>query len=97
MQSPTHPGAINIRTNAQVAYDIQLGISLTPWKCKEIDIQMELVPCPCSSGMNGDHQNNWMSRIYLCVAPPFLTFGSCIMSIPLGLHPGGTCTPLDPL
>jgi hypothetical protein len=50
---------------------------------------MELVPCPNSSGINGDRRNNWMSRICLSVVLPFLAFGSCIVSSPLGLRPGG--------
>jgi hypothetical protein len=37
IQSPARPGAVHIKTNAQVAYDIQLG-------AKEISFQMELVP-----------------------------------------------------
>jgi hypothetical protein len=95
--SPTHSGAIHIKTNAQVTYDIQLGHSWTPWKVKEIASPIELVPCPNSSGINRKHLKNWTSRICLAVAPSFLAFGPCIVSSPLGLHPGGTCTSLYPL
>jgi hypothetical protein len=97
IQSPTHLGAIHIKTYAQVAYDIQLGHSWTPWKGKEIGFPMELVPCLKSSGINRNSRNNLMSRIYLGATPPFLAFGSCIVSSPLGLCPGVTCTSLDPL
>jgi hypothetical protein len=97
IQSPTCPGAAVIKTDAQVTYNIQLGCSWTPWKGKEIYLSMELVPCPNLSRINREHQNNWMSRICLGVALPFVAFGSCIMSIPLGLRLGGTCTSLDSL
>jgi hypothetical protein len=33
-QSPTHPGAEHIKTDAHVRYEIQLGRSWTPWKGK---------------------------------------------------------------
>jgi hypothetical protein len=49
IQSPTRPGAVHIKTDAQVAYDIQLGRSWTPWKGKKITFPMELVPHPKSS------------------------------------------------
>jgi hypothetical protein len=97
IQSPTHPGAVHIKTDAQVAYHIQLGSSWTPWKGKEVTFPMELVPYPNTSRINRNHRNNWTSRIYLGVAPPFLAFGLCIMASPLGLHLRGTCTSLDPL
>jgi hypothetical protein len=54
IQSPTHPGAVHIKTDAQVACDDQLGHSWTPWKGKEIKFTMGLVPCPNSSGINGN-------------------------------------------
>jgi hypothetical protein len=97
IHSPTPPGVVHIKTDAQVTYDIQLGSSSTPLKGKEILFPMELVPFPNSSGINRNHQNNWTSKIYLGAAPMFLAFGPCIMSSPLGLHPGGTYTSLDPL
>jgi hypothetical protein len=68
IQSPTHLGAINIKTDAQVAYDIQLGCSWTPWKGNERSFPMELVPCLNSSGNNGDHRKNLMSRSWCCAA-----------------------------
>jgi hypothetical protein len=71
--------------------------SWTPWKGKEITFPMEQVPCPNSLGINRDHQNKWMSKICLGAAPPFLAFGSYIVSSSLELHPGGTSTSLDPL
>jgi hypothetical protein len=83
IQSPIHPGVVHIKTKAQVAYDIQLRHSWTRWKGREIKFTMELVPCPNSSKINGDRQNNWMSRICLGAAPPFLVFGPCIVSSPL--------------
>jgi hypothetical protein len=43
-----------METDVHVTYDIQLGSSWTPWKGKEIKFLMELVPCPNSSGINGD-------------------------------------------
>jgi hypothetical protein len=43
IKSPTPPGAIHIKTDVQVAYDIQLGRSWSPWKGKEIRFPMELV------------------------------------------------------
>jgi hypothetical protein len=55
MQSPTHPGAIHIKTDAQVSYDIQLGSPWTPWKGKEISFPIELVPWPNSSRINRNH------------------------------------------
>jgi hypothetical protein len=79
IQSPTHPGAVHIKTDAQVSYNIQLGRSWTPWKDKKINFSMELVPCLKSSGINGNHQNNLTSRICLSAAPPFLAFGPCIV------------------
>jgi hypothetical protein len=97
MQTPTRPGAVHIQTDAQVTYNIQLGHSWTPWKDKEIKFPMELVLCPNSSGINGNHQKNLVYRICLGVAPPFFIFGPCIVSSPFGLHPGGTCTSIDPL
>jgi hypothetical protein len=97
IQSPTRRGAVHIKTDAQVAYNIQLGHSLLPLKGKEITLSMELVPCLKSSGIIGNHQNHLTSRIYLSVAAPFLAFGLCIVSSPLGLHPGVTCTSLYPL
>jgi hypothetical protein len=97
IHSPTRLGAVYITTDAQDAYDIQLGYSWTPWKGKETTFTMELVPYPNSSEINRDCQKNWTSRICLGVTPSFLTFGPHIMSIPLGLHPEGTCTSLDPL
>jgi hypothetical protein len=80
IQNPTHLGVVHIKTDAQVAYDIQLGRSWTPWKGKEITFPMELVPCPYSSGINGGRQNNWTSRICLGAAPPFWPLGrvSCL-------------------
>jgi hypothetical protein len=88
IQIPTSTGAVYIKTHAEVAYDIKLGCSWTPWKFKEITFPLELVPCLNSSGINGDHRNNWTSRICLSAGPPFLAFGPCIMSSPLGLHLG---------
>jgi hypothetical protein len=41
IQSPTHPGAIHIKIDARVAYDIQLGLCWTPCKGKEIKCPME--------------------------------------------------------
>jgi hypothetical protein len=58
---------------------------------------MELVPYLNLSGINRDYRNNWTSRICLGVVLLFLAFGPCIVSHPLGLHPGGTCTSLEPL
>jgi hypothetical protein len=55
IQSPTHPGAIHIKTDAQAAYDIQLGHSWTPWKGKEITFAMKLVPYLKSSRINENH------------------------------------------
>jgi hypothetical protein len=78
IQSPTHLGVVHIKIDSQVAYDMQL----------------DLVPCPNSSEINGNHRNNLTSKIYPSVAPLFLAFGLCIMSSPLGLHPGDTCTSL---
>jgi hypothetical protein len=78
-------------------YIIQFGHSWTQWKYKVITFPIELVAYPNSSEINRDRQNNWTPRICLGVAPPFFAFGSCIMSSLLGLHPGGTCTSLDPL
>jgi hypothetical protein len=46
IQSPTCPGAIHIKTDNQVAYDIELGHSCMPYKGKEITFPIELVPCP---------------------------------------------------
>jgi hypothetical protein len=91
IQSPTSLGTVHIKTDAQVTYDIQLGHSWTHWKDrgKEIMFPRKLVPCLNSSRINRNHQNNWTSRIYLGAMLPFLAFGPCIMSSPLGLHPGG--------
>jgi hypothetical protein len=71
-------GVVHIKIDSQVAYDMQL----------------DLVPCPNSSEINGNHRNNLTSKIYPSVAPLFLAFGLCIMSSPSGLHPGDTCTSL---
>jgi hypothetical protein len=54
IQSATRPRVVHIKTDAQVAYDMQLGRSWTPWKGKEISISMELVPCPNSFRINRD-------------------------------------------
>jgi hypothetical protein len=91
IQSRTRLGSVHIKTDAQVAYDIQLGRSWTPWKDKgkEIMFPVEIVPCRNSSGTNGNHQNKWMSRIYLGAMLPFLASGPCIVASPLGLRPGG--------
>ncbi len=99
IQSPTHLGAVHIKTDAHIAYDIQLGCSSTHWKDKgkEITFLMELVPCRNSSRIKRNHQNNWTSRIYLGATVPFLAFGPCMVSSPLGLHPGGTCISPCPL
>jgi hypothetical protein len=43
IQSPTHLGVVHIKIDAQVAYNIQLWCSWSPWKCKEISVSMELV------------------------------------------------------
>jgi hypothetical protein len=56
IQSPSHLGAVHIKSDAQVAYDIKLGRSWTPWKGKEITFPMELIPCPNSSVINRNHQ-----------------------------------------
>jgi hypothetical protein len=94
MQTPTRPGAVHIQTDAQVTYNIQLGHSWTPWKDKEIKFPMELVLCPNSSGINGNHQKNSVYKICLGVAPPFfLSLGhvsclahlGCIQGVPA--HP----------
>jgi hypothetical protein len=91
IQSPTHPGAVHIKTDVQVTYDIQLGRSWGRWNDKEIMFTMELVTCPNSSKINGNSQNNWTSRIYLGVAPPFfLPLGHVLCLGPFGLRPGGT-------
>jgi hypothetical protein len=58
IQSPTCLGVVHIKTDAQVTYDIQLGRSWTPCKGKEINFTMELVPCPNSIRIIGNHQNN---------------------------------------
>jgi hypothetical protein len=55
IQSPTHPVAVHINTDAQVTYDIQFSRSWTPWKGKEITFPIELVPCPNSSRINRNH------------------------------------------
>jgi hypothetical protein len=55
IESPTHPEAIQIQTDTQVAYDIQLRHSWTPWKGNEIRFLMELVPYLNSFGINGNH------------------------------------------
>jgi hypothetical protein len=90
--SPTCPGVVHIKTDAQVAYDIQLGCSWTPWKGKEKTFTVELqVPRPNSFEINGNHQNNLTSRICLGAALPFLAFGPCILSNPIGLRTWGTC------
>jgi hypothetical protein len=65
-----------------------MGMFLDSIEGKEIVFPMELVPCPNSSGSNGNHRNNWTSRICLGAALSYLAFGPCIMSSPLGLHPG---------
>jgi hypothetical protein len=64
IQSPTNPGALHIKTDGQVAYDIQLGRSWTPWKGKEVTFPMELAPCPNSSG------RNWSQESVLVLACP---------------------------
>jgi hypothetical protein len=97
IESSTCPGAVHIITDAHIAYDIQLGFSWSPWKCTEIKFPMEPVPYPNSSGINRIRQNNWTSRIYFGVVPPFLVFGLCIVSSPLGLCTRHTCTSLYPL
>jgi hypothetical protein len=43
---------------------------------------MVLAPCPNSSGINGNHWNNWTFRICLGATLPFLAFGLCIVSSP---------------
>jgi hypothetical protein len=43
IKSLTPPGAVHIKTDAQVAYDIQLGRSWSPWKGQEIRFPMKLV------------------------------------------------------
>jgi hypothetical protein len=58
IQSPTCPGAIHIKTDAEVTYDIQLGHSWIHWKGKEINFPMELVPYPNLFRINRDHRNN---------------------------------------
>jgi hypothetical protein len=93
IQSLTHPEAVHIKTDTQVAYHIHLGHPWIPWKGKEMTSPIELVPCPNSSGISGDHQNNWTSNIYLSIAPPFLAFGPCVVSNPFGLRPGGNAHP----
>jgi hypothetical protein len=89
IQSPTRPGVVHIKVDAQVILRLLEG--------NKIKFPMDLVPCTNSSGINGNHQNNWTSRIYLGVATPFLAFVPCIVSSPLGLHLGGIYTSLDPL
>jgi hypothetical protein len=56
IQSRTRLGVVHIKTDAQVADNIQLGRSWTQWKDKgkEIMFPMELVPCQNSSGINGN-------------------------------------------
>jgi hypothetical protein len=44
-----NPGAVNITTDAQVIYYIQLGHSSTLWKDKELIIPMGLIPYPTKS------------------------------------------------
>jgi hypothetical protein len=58
IQSPSCSRVVYIKIDAQIAYDMQLGHSWTPWKFKEIASPMELVPCPNSSGINRKHQKN---------------------------------------
>jgi hypothetical protein len=41
-----NPGVVHIKTDAQVIYDIKLGLSWTLWKDKEIIFSMRLVPYP---------------------------------------------------
>jgi hypothetical protein len=96
IDSPTHPRVVHIKIDSQLAYDIQLESSWTPWKVNEITFPIELVPYPNSSGINRNHRNNQTSKICLGAAPPFLSFGPCIVSSSLGLCPRGTCTSLDP-
>jgi hypothetical protein len=51
IQSPTHLRAVHIKTDAQVAYDIQLVRSWIPWKGTEITFPIKLVSCQNSSGI----------------------------------------------
>jgi hypothetical protein len=99
IQSPTRLGAVHIKTDDQVTFDIQLEHSWTHWKDKgkEITFPMEIVPSHNSSGTNGNRQNNWMSKIYHGATLSFLAFGLCIVSSALGLCPGGTCRSPYPL
>jgi hypothetical protein len=83
IQSPTRPRVVHIKTDAQVAYAIQLGRFWTHWKDKEIKFPIELVPCRNSSEINGSHRNNWTSEICLGAAPQFLVVGPCIVSRPI--------------
>jgi hypothetical protein len=58
IQSLTRLEDVHIKTDALVAYDIQLEGYWIPLKGKEIWFPMEQVPYQNSSGINGDHQNN---------------------------------------
>ena len=62
--------AVRTKINAQAAYGVRFGCSLYGWKYNFKDLPMELVWGPNSFGVDGNHQNKWMSRIYQFAATP---------------------------
>ena len=53
------PGAVCTKMAAQVTYGIGFGRSLYGWKAKKITFQMELVPGPKPSGVDGKCSTSW--------------------------------------
>jgi hypothetical protein len=48
------PGAVCTKMATQVTYALGFGWSLYGWKAKKISFQMAQVPCPTSSGVDGN-------------------------------------------
>jgi hypothetical protein len=63
-------GAAHTKIIAQVAYVLRFGCSTYAWKAKEIRFPMDPAPCKNSPRVNGNRQNNMMSRICQGAAPP---------------------------
>jgi hypothetical protein len=80
IQSLTHRGVVYIKTDAQVAYDIQLRCSWTPWKDKETAFPMQLFPCQNVSWINRIVEITRRPKSVLVLRHHFLPLGrvSCL-------------------
>jgi hypothetical protein len=83
-----NPGAVHLKIDVQLAYDIQLGCSWTLWKYKEIMFQMGLVPYPTKIRVDQNGQNKLsFQKLSRCCDTVFRSLGHVSCLSPIGVCP----------